>query len=251
MFQYLRFWRLCPAAGQLVRFQLVFCPQNFKIYFETAFQNFQNKSPFTQRGEERVLGKFCDPLVSNYDICLIIQEHRLVDFFCIFRNLSKLIRSCKRYGLQIVRNGNISGVLVNSCIMRQSCKVSYTKLQLPQIVIAQPVANVKFFTPNCQYDSIHKDCNYKAYNSAVLTFYICIVWLKALIEWARSQEMLCCRLQTVQTAKTVQTAICWLQNFNCFIMRDTDKFIHDLSRNRLRQVSNFTVSCGYFQLQKK
>ena len=144
MFQYLRFWRLCPAAGQLVRFQLVFCPQSFKIYFETAFQNFQNKPPFTQHGEERVLGKFCDPLVSNYDICLIIQEHRLVDFFCIFRNLSKLIRSCKRYGLQIVRNGNISGVLVNSCMMRQSCKVSYTKLQLPQIIIAQPVANVNF-----------------------------------------------------------------------------------------------------------
>ena len=107
----------------------------------------------------------------------IIQSSR---FFCIFRNLSKPIRPCKRYGLQIVRNGNISGVLVNSCIMRQSCKVSYTKLQLPQIVIAQPVANVKFFTPNCQYDSIHIDCNYKAYNSAVLTFYICIVWLKAL-----------------------------------------------------------------------
>ena len=95
MFQYLRFWRLCPAARELVRFQLVFCPQSFKIYFETAFQNFQNKFPFTQRGEERVLGKFCDPLVSNYDICLIIQEHRLVDFFCIFRNLSKLIGSCK------------------------------------------------------------------------------------------------------------------------------------------------------------
>ena len=92
MFQYLRFWRLCPAAGQLVRFQLVFCPQSFKIYFETAFQNFQNKSPFTQRGEERALGKFCDPLVSNHDICFIIQEHRLVDFFfCIFRNLSKPI----------------------------------------------------------------------------------------------------------------------------------------------------------------
>ena len=159
MFQYLRFWRLCPAAGQLVRFQLVFCPQSFKIHFETAFQNFQNKSPFTQRGKERALGKFCDPLVSNYEICLIIQEHRLVDFFCIFRNLSKPIRSCNRYGFQIARNGNISGVLVNSCIMRQSCKVSYTKLQLPQIVIAQPVANVKFFTSNCQYYSIHIDCN--------------------------------------------------------------------------------------------
>ena len=81
MFQYLRFWRLCPAARELVRFQLVFCPQSFKIYFETAFQNFQNKSPFTERGKERALGKFCDPLVSNYDICLTIQEHRLVDFF--------------------------------------------------------------------------------------------------------------------------------------------------------------------------
>ena len=45
------------------------------------FKTFQNKSPFTQRGEERALGKFCDPLVSKYDICLIIQEHRLVNFF--------------------------------------------------------------------------------------------------------------------------------------------------------------------------
>ena len=144
-------------------------PESWNL-FENAFQNFQNKSPFTQRSEERALGKFCDPLVSKYDICLIIQEHRLVNFFFIFRNLSKPIRSCNRYGLQIARNGNISGVLVNSRIMRQSCKVSYIELQLPQIVIAQPLVNVILFTRNCQYDSIHIDCNYKADNSAVLTF---------------------------------------------------------------------------------
>ena len=59
-----------------------------------------------------------NPLVSKYDICLIIEK----DFFV--------------YGLQIARNGNITGILVNFC-MRRSCKVSYIELQLPQIFIAQ------------------------------------------------------------------------------------------------------------------
>ena len=48
------------------------------------FQNFQHKSLLIQGGEDRTLGKFCDPLVSKYDICLIIQEHRLVDFFFLY-----------------------------------------------------------------------------------------------------------------------------------------------------------------------
>ena len=52
-------------------------------------------------------------------------------------------------------------------------------------------------------------------------------------------------VQTVQTIQIVQTALCWLHNFDCFISRDTDKFIHDLSRKR------FTVLCGYFQLERK
>ena len=52
-------------------------------------------------------------------------------------------------------------------------------------------------------------------------------------------------VQTIQIVQTVQTALCWLQNFDCFISRDTDKFIHDLSRKR------FTVLCGYFQLERK
>ena len=51
--------------------------------------------------------------------------------------------------------------------------------------------------------------------------------------------------RTVQTIQIVQIALCWLQNFDCFISRDTDKFIHDLSRKR------FTVLCGYFQLERK
>ena len=97
------------------RFQLVSVPRVLKFILKVRFQNFQNKSPLIQRGEARTLGKFCDPLVSKYDICLIIQEHRLVE---------KPIRSCNRYGLQIARNGNITGVLVNSCLMKQSCKVS-------------------------------------------------------------------------------------------------------------------------------
>ena len=54
------------------------------------FQNFQNKFPFIQCVEDKALKKirsqysqhqFCDPLVSKYDICLVTQEHRLVDFF--------------------------------------------------------------------------------------------------------------------------------------------------------------------------
>ena len=52
-------------------------------------------------------------------------------------------------------------------------------------------------------------------------------------------------VQTIQIVQTVQTALCWLQNFDCFISRDTDKIIHDLSRKR------FTVLCGYFQLERK
>ena len=52
-------------------------------------------------------------------------------------------------------------------------------------------------------------------------------------------------VQTIQIVQTVQTALCWLQNFDCFISRDTDKFIHDLPRKR------FTVLCGYFQLERK
>ena len=52
-------------------------------------------------------------------------------------------------------------------------------------------------------------------------------------------------VQTIQIVQTVQTTLCWLQNFDCFISRDTDKFIHDLSRKR------FTVLCGYFQLERK
>ena len=52
-------------------------------------------------------------------------------------------------------------------------------------------------------------------------------------------------VQTIQIVQTVQTALCWLQNFDCFISRDTDKFIHDLSRKR------FTVLCGYFNLREK
>ena len=74
----------------MLRVRLVFCPQSFKIYLEMHFQNFQNKFPFIQCVEDRALKKirsqysqhqFCDPLVSKYDICLVTQEHRLVDFF--------------------------------------------------------------------------------------------------------------------------------------------------------------------------
>ena len=53
------------------------------------FQNFQHKSLLIQGGEDRTLGKFCDPLVSKYDICLIIQEHRLVDFFFLYLEFSQ------------------------------------------------------------------------------------------------------------------------------------------------------------------
>ena len=40
------------------------------------------------------------------------------------------------------------------------------------------------------------------------------------------------RLQTVQT---MQTALISLKNFDCYSSRDTDKFIHDLSPNRIWQ----------------
>ena len=38
----------------------------------------------------------------------------------------------------------------------------------------------------------------------------------------------------LQTTQTMQTALCSLENFNCYSLRDTDKFIHDLSPNRLQ-----------------
>ena len=41
MFQYLRFWRLCPAARELVRFQLFFCPQSLEIYLKMHFKTFK------------------------------------------------------------------------------------------------------------------------------------------------------------------------------------------------------------------
>ena len=53
------------------------------------FQNFQHKFLLIQGGEDRTLGKFCDPLVSKYDICLIIQEHRLVDFSFLYLEFSQ------------------------------------------------------------------------------------------------------------------------------------------------------------------
>ena len=78
----------CPAARHLVIafskssvLNLFSFPRVLKLILKMRFQNFQNKFPFIQRGEDRALGKFCDPLVSKYDICLIVQEHRLVNFF--------------------------------------------------------------------------------------------------------------------------------------------------------------------------
>ena len=53
-----------------------------------------------------------------------------------------------------------------------------------------------------------------------------------------------CRIQTVQTKQAVQTVVCSLENSNCYSSRDTDNFIHDLSRNRL-------VLCGSFQPEEK
>ena len=73
----------CPAARHLV---IAFSKSSISTFFSVlrvlklslkmCFQNFQNKSPFIQRGEDRALGKFCHPLVSKFDICLIVQEHR-------------------------------------------------------------------------------------------------------------------------------------------------------------------------------
>ena len=37
-----------------------------------------------------------------------------------------------------------------------------------------------------------------------------------------------------QTVQTMQTALISLENFDCYSSRDTDKFIHDQSPNRLR-----------------
>ena len=71
------------------RFQLVSVPRVLKFILKVRFQNFQNKSPLIQRGEDRTLGKFCYPLVSKYDICLIIQEHRLVDFSFLYLEFSQ------------------------------------------------------------------------------------------------------------------------------------------------------------------
>ena len=51
--------------------------------------------------------------------------------------------------------------------------------------------------------------------------------------------------------QTVQTALCSLENFDCYNPRDTDKLIHDISRNRLRQVSNFTSIMQFFQAGEK
>ena len=73
----------CPAARHLVIafskssvLNLFSFPRVLKLILKMRFQNFQNKFPFIQRGEDRALGKFCDPLLSKYDICLIVQEHR-------------------------------------------------------------------------------------------------------------------------------------------------------------------------------
>ena len=71
------------------RFQLVSVPRVLKFILKVRFQNFQNKSLLNKRGKDRTLGKFCDPLVSKYDICLIIQEHRLVDFFFLYLEFSQ------------------------------------------------------------------------------------------------------------------------------------------------------------------
>ena len=60
-----------------------------KFILKMRFQNFQHKSILIERGEDRTLGKFCDPLVSKYDICLIIQEHRLVDFSFLYLEFSQ------------------------------------------------------------------------------------------------------------------------------------------------------------------
>ena len=73
----------CPAVRHLVIafskssvFNFFSFLRVLKLILKMCFQNFQNKSPFIQRGEDRALGKFCDPLVSKFDICLIVQEHR-------------------------------------------------------------------------------------------------------------------------------------------------------------------------------
>ena len=44
--------------------------------------------------------------------------------------------------------------------------------------------------------------------------------------------------------QAVQTVVCSLENSNCYSSRDTDNFIHDLSRNRL-------VLCSSFQPEGK
>ena len=73
-----------------------------KLILKIRFQNFQNKSSFIQRGEDRALREFCDPLVSKYDSCLTVQEHRLAlcwleNFDCyISRDTGKFIHDLSR-----------------------------------------------------------------------------------------------------------------------------------------------------------
>ena len=77
------FLRPCPAASHLVIafskssvFNLFSIFRVLKLILKMRSQNFQNKSFFIQHGEDRALGKFCVPLGSKYDICLIVQGHR-------------------------------------------------------------------------------------------------------------------------------------------------------------------------------
>ena len=65
----------CPAVRHLVIafskssvFNFFSFLRVLKLILKMRFQNFQDKSPFIQRGEDRALGKFCDPLVSKFDM---------------------------------------------------------------------------------------------------------------------------------------------------------------------------------------
>ena len=60
-----------------------------KFILKMRFENFQHKSLLIQRGKDRTLGKFFDPLVSKYGIYLIVQEHRLADFFFLYLEFSQ------------------------------------------------------------------------------------------------------------------------------------------------------------------
>ena len=103
------FLRPCPAARHLVIafskssvFNLFSVFRVLKFILKIRFQNFQNKSSFIQRGEDRALREFCDPLVSKYDSCLTVQEHRLAlcwleNFDCyISRDTGKFIHDLSR-----------------------------------------------------------------------------------------------------------------------------------------------------------